>query len=144
MMETQQKEAAMTPWEKFKAEIVACGEHSYKEDNFGVARCSGCGANPLQVEFATGKPKADTREPEGLTMDAVAAEVIRARIKFPDNTHKLAALVEEVGELAQAMLQGKPWDEIEKEAIQVAAVAVRIIEEGDSDFPATCAGARQG
>lgn len=32
------------------------------------------------------------------------------------------------------MLQGRPRDEIEREAIQVACVAVRIIEEGDETF----------
>lgn len=72
--------------------------------------------------------------PEPLTMSAVGAEVLKARLKFPGNRHLLAALTEEVGELAQAMLQGKPRDEIEKEAIQVACVAIRIIEEGDASF----------
>ena len=72
--------------------------------------------------------------PDDLTLDAIRAEVFKARTKFPGNKHLLAALVEEVGELAQAMLQDLPRDEIEKEAIQVACVAVRIIEEGDSAF----------
>lgn len=72
--------------------------------------------------------------PSGVTIHAVIAEVLNARTKFPGNKHLLAALTEEVGELAQAMLQDRPHDEIEREAIQVAAVAVRIIEEGDSAF----------
>jgi len=74
------------------------------------------------------------REAEGLTLDAINAEVMKARLKFPGNAKLLAALVEEVGELAKALLQRRPKDEIEREAIQVAAVAVRIIEEGDADF----------
>jgi hypothetical protein len=74
--------------------------------------------------------------PESLTLDAVGAEVLRARAKFPGNRNMLAALTEEVGELATALLQGKPRDEIEREAIQVAAMAVRIIEEGDASFSA--------
>ena len=78
------------------------------------------------------------KPPDGLTMTAVGAEVMRARAKFPGNEHLLAALTEEVGELAQAMLQGKPRDEIEKEAIQVACVAIRIVEEGDGEFPCSC------
>jgi hypothetical protein len=72
--------------------------------------------------------------PEPLTLSAITAETIHARLKFPGNKHLLAALVEEVGELAQAMLQDKPRDQIEREAIQVATVAVRIIEEGDAAF----------
>ena len=68
------------------------------------------------------------------TEAALNAELIRARSKFPGNAKLLAALMEEVGELAQSMLQGKPLAEIRREAIQVACVAVRIAEEGDSDF----------
>ncbi len=61
-------------------------------------------------------------------------EVMRARAKFPGNRHLLAALTEEVGELAQAILQRKPHSEVVEEAIQVACVAMRIAEEGDSAF----------
>lgn len=68
------------------------------------------------------------------TTDSISAEVARAREKFPGNRLLLAALTEEVGELAKAMLQDRPREEIRKEAIQVAAVAVRIIEEGDASF----------
>lgn len=68
------------------------------------------------------------------SLDAIAREVTRARVKFPGNRFLLAALTEEVGELAQAMLQKRPGEEIAKEAIQVAAVAVRILEEGDASF----------
>lgn len=64
----------------------------------------------------------------------VRREVERARSKFPGNHKLLAALMEEVGELAQAMLQKKDPHDIAKEAIQVAAVAIRILEEGDADF----------
>ena len=68
-------------------------------------------------------------------------EIVSARKKFPNNTHLLAALMEEVGELAQAMLQFKyePYkgvsrDDVKKEAIQVACVAIRIVTEGDATF----------
>ena len=57
-------------------------------------------------------------------------EVFRARQKFPGNRFLLTALMEEVGELAQAILQ-RDEVAITKEAIQVACVAVRIMEEGD-------------
>lgn len=72
--------------------------------------------------------------PYEATMGAITAEVMKARTKFPGNKHLLAALTEEVGELAQAMLQNKPRDEIRKEAVQVACVAIRIVEEGDAAF----------
>lgn len=36
---------------------------------------------------------------------AVEAEILRARTKFPDSTCSLAALMEEVGELANALLE---------------------------------------
>ncbi len=65
------------------------------------------------------------------TLDAIAAEVMRARDKFPGTRFLLAALVEEVGELAEAVASKNP-DEIKKEAVQVCAVAVRLIEEGDA------------
>ena len=71
--------------------------------------------------------------------EAINEEIARARKKFPENRHKLAALVEEVGELAQALLDHERGDgsinDIRKEAIQVAAMAIRIYSEGDSDFP---------
>jgi len=68
------------------------------------------------------------------TLDALHAEVERARSKFPSNRHLLAALVEEVGELAKAFLEDEPRDRMRAEAIQAACVAVRIFEESDSTF----------
>jgi len=64
----------------------------------------------------------------------VYAEIQRARAKFPGNRFLLTALMEEVGELAQAYLQNKPHAEIREEAKQVACVAVRIMTEGDAVF----------
>ncbi len=76
----------------------------------------------------------DQGSPDYATVCDIAEEVQRARAKFPGRRFLLAALTEEVGELAQAFLQKKPADEIRKEAIQVACLAIRIIEEGDSSF----------
>jgi hypothetical protein len=76
-------------------------------------------------------------ETKGAALDTIkdiVNEVRRAREKFPGNRLLLAALTEEVGELAKAMLQDRPKDEIRREAIQVCAVAVRILEEGDASF----------
>lgn len=61
-------------------------------------------------------------------------EIKRARAKFPDNKHLLAALMEEVGELAQALADNHGKQRVREEAIQVACVAIRIATEGDSDF----------
>lgn len=74
------------------------------------------------------------KPPALLTLNDISAEVIRARLKFPGNRFLLAALTEEAGELAQAMLQKRDREAIRKEAIQVACVAIRILEEGDSSF----------
>lgn len=62
---------------------------------------------------------------------ALDAEIVRARAKFPGRRFLLAALAEEVGELALAIGSGETAAII-AEAIQVAAVAVRIVEEGDA------------
>ena len=69
-------------------------------------------------------------QPYYSTMSDIVKEVERARKKFPDPYALLAALTEEVGELAKALLD-EPMDRVESEAIQVAAMAIRIIEEGD-------------
>ena len=74
--------------------------------------------------------------PRGATVGDIAEEVVHARTKFPSNAFLLAALMEEVGELAQAMLQKQPRERIYAEAKGVACVAIRIMEEGDSTFDA--------
>jgi hypothetical protein len=63
---------------------------------------------------------------------ALAAELLRARSKFPSNERLFAALLEEVGELAHEMPRDRQRQR--EEAIQVACVAIRIAEEGDADF----------
>lgn len=77
------------------------------------------------------------------TADAISLELRRARDKFGESRHQFDALVEEVGELGQALLQlqyepgkGKTHKDVYKEAVQVAAMAVRVLEEGDSTYPA--------
>jgi len=70
----------------------------------------------------------------------VAGELVKAREKFPSSVCCLAALSEEVGELAQAMLKhaaGKwPHDRVRTEAIQVAVMALRCANEGDPSITA--------
>lgn len=77
----------------------------------------------------------------------IDAELANARQKFPRNTLMYLALAEEVGELANAMIEhrltvqnrgGKNCvfrDDVAAEAIQVAAMAIRILTEGDSSIP---------
>lgn len=98
--------------------------------------------------------------------EEIGKEVWAARDKFPSPDMVLAALMEEVGELAQAIMERqrnhdmllavakdqnvksissadgdriRKWtrENIRKEAIQVAAMAVRIALEGDPRFPSS-------
>lgn len=80
----------------------------------------------------------------------VEEEVAKAKTKFPANNFLLPALMEEVGELAQALMEyaklrdpKRVWPthkviptkkDIYKEAVQVAAMAARIATEGDPHF----------
>lgn len=70
---------------------------------------------------------------------AVAAELIKARAKFPGTKNLTVALAEELGELSKALLDhsyGKGEnDAVYAEAVQVAAMAQRVAEEGDPGFP---------
>lgn len=72
---------------------------------------------------------------EEFFLQDVLEELKRAREKFPSATHSIIALMEEVGELAQAVLKhraGKwPTERIYEEAIQVAAMAMRVALEND-------------
>lgn len=69
----------------------------------------------------------------------ILAEVLRARELFPGNQYMLAALSEEAGEVARALLDHarghKTALEVFVECVQVAAMAIRVAVEGDSAFP---------
>ena len=68
----------------------------------------------------------------------VISEIQRAQTKFPSANHATVALMEEVGELAQAKLKvaaGKAHPmRVYEEAIQVAAMAYRAACEHDESF----------
>lgn len=70
---------------------------------------------------------------------SVRQELRDAREEHPTNEDQLAALSEELGELCKALLHHKhedgSEDEVRKEAIQVAAMAVRVATEGDHSYP---------
>lgn len=65
----------------------------------------------------------------------VQSRVVKGRSKYPDNRYLQVALIEEVGELAQAFINFQLHNEdplnIYNEGIDVLCVIVRIIEEGD-------------
>ncbi len=71
---------------------------------------------------------------------SVVDELKRARAKFPSSNLSMAALTEEVGELAQALLKWRAgklsWDAVVGEAIQVSGMAQRVAVEGDISFEA--------
>lgn len=64
-------------------------------------------------------------------LNAVIAEVKRAREKFPGANATNAALVEEVGEVSTALMY-EPFYNVVAEAIQVATMALRLAIEGDA------------
>lgn len=74
------------------------------------------------------------RGPAAASLTALMERVAKGRAKFPGNRFMLAALTEEVGELARALLQRKGPEEVRAEALDVAVVAIRIFEEGDATF----------
>lgn len=89
---------------------------------------------------------------------AIRAELVKARAKFPSNRMLLHAFQEEAGEVTRAFLQLHETTEmahgrerfgevssatlqtlqsdIRKELVQAAAMAIRLLEEGDPEFPA--------
>lgn len=72
----------------------------------------------------------DTKRLTMHNINDLSEEVSRARTKHPGSRLLFEALMEEVCELLNAALEGKPVEEIQKEALQVACVAMRIREEG--------------
>lgn len=66
---------------------------------------------------------------ENAVIASLLQELGRARHKFPTQSREttLLALVEEVGELAQAHLQRQDEARFRREAVQVATMALRCI-----------------
>ena len=80
--------------------------------------------------------QAERMNPTAVFLVAVWQEIERARLMFPESDGVMAALAEETGELAKAVL-GQPLDRVYKEAIQAACVACRIATEGDPTLDPT-------
>jgi NTP pyrophosphatase (non-canonical NTP hydrolase) len=68
---------------------------------------------------------------EEIVMTEIAAELARARAKFPGANVTMLALMEEVGELAKATFE-ESRAAVRKEAVQVAVMAIRVILDGDA------------
>lgn len=60
----------------------------------------------------------------------VEQQLLFAKKKFPDSFGCMCALTEEVGELAKALMD-EPSNNVYKEAVQVATMAMRVALEGD-------------
>lgn len=101
--------------------------------------------NPLRSELAGARAHLLVRT--AAIANDIVDEVKAARAKFPDPRLSLAALTEEVGELAQAALELERLDpnaplrvafarahDVYREAVQVAAMAIRVATEGDPSF----------
>lgn len=93
-----------------------------------------------KAQGAVPQAEYEAREIAYKFLGEVYQELVRARTKFPSSVCCLAALHEESGELAQAMLKhaaGKwPHSRIREEAVQVAAMAMRCALEGDPSLTA--------
>lgn len=71
---------------------------------------------------------------------ALCERIDEGRLKHPLPRNLLVALMEEVGELARALLQGQDDLSVRSEALDVATLAMRIFEEYEND-PALAPGA---
>jgi hypothetical protein len=76
---------------------------------------------------------------DGLVIRMIRSELVADRTADPDTTHMLATLMEKVGLLSTAMARhdaalGTSPQEVLREAVQVAAMAIRVASEGDNNY----------
>lgn len=90
-------------------------------------------ARGAAIELTEEITKPAPQTPEQELADEIAAELIRARQKFPGKNVTFAALAEEFGELATALFE-ESRARVRKEAVQVAVMAMRIVLDGDHTF----------
>ena len=77
--------------------------------------------------------------PDGIVIRMVRDEIAAARAADPDTTHRLATLMEKVGLLSTALARhdaglGTSPQEVLREAVQAAAMAIRVATEGDGNY----------
>lgn len=120
----------------FSNNVTLCSDLEHSADPFLPLVPGSKFSNPTQTKIT------------GTTMDVlemISAEVQKARTQFPEGRFLFAALMEEVGEAAQSLLEvsqggkkkdGTPFTDIDvlKELVQIGAMAVRLIEEADRAF----------
>ena len=72
-------------------------------------------------------------------IELVESELRKARAKFPSNNDLLHAFTEEAGEVTREFLHLKyhngSRNAVEKELVQVMVMAIRLLQEGDPNFP---------
>ncbi len=73
----------------------------------------------------------DRKSEVDVLVGEIKVELDRARIKFPGDNVTMLALMEEVGELAKATFE-EPSENVRKEAVQVAVMAMRVVLDGDA------------
>lgn len=108
---------------------------------WNVLTCTECGEDLSLCQCPSPEFAAHQRlhSPDGAVFAMIRGELEAARKQFPENTHMLVALMEEVGELSQALIdhdraQAKSAAEVLREAVQVACMAIRVATEGDDNF----------
>jgi len=113
---------------------------SYR-DPWNVLRCTECSSSIDLCQCVNVTLSAHERltSADGLVFAMVRGELAAARASFPKTTHMLPALMEEVGELAQAMIDNdrdgsQTVQQVLREAVQVACMAVRLATESDENF----------
>ena len=83
-------------------------------------------------------PFARQNELADLFVDHLSAEAAKVRARRPRNDDKLADLTKAAGELAQALLRNKHEKsgagQVWREAVQVAAMALRVATEGSAEM----------
>ena len=103
--------------------------------------CTECGSDMSLCQCVAWDQAAFDRltSPDGLVFVMIRDELKAAREVFSGNTHMLCALVEEVGEVAKAIMEhdrkeGTSVQQVLREAVQVASMAIRLAVEGDENF----------
>lgn len=110
-------------------------------NSHNVTCCTECGSDLSLCQCVAWDEAAYDRltSADGLVFVMIRDELKAARGAFPGTTHMLCALVEEVGEVAKAIMehdrkQGTSVQEVLREAVQVASMAIRLAVEGDDNF----------
>lgn len=103
-------------------------EHAAQHDDHKCWMRPTDAAKVLELMEALLLPK---DEPElGIMLHSIRAEFAFACLKFPGSNLNLAALGEEYGELVKACMD-EPQARVYKEAVQTAAMCIRVALQGD-------------